>query len=312
MSRMTLRPYTSGDSPAHGSVPVSAIVLALNEEPNIGRCLSSLSWADQLVVVDSGSCDNTVPIAAALGAEIVHQPWLGYSGQREFALGLPQLRHNWVYFLDADEWVSPELAAEISAQLFAPAPALAPAAFAQRFRLIFQGTWIRHCGWYRSSSIVRLVDRRYTTFNGEPVGERACIDGLVGQLRNDIVDEDLKGLAAWLRKHVGYAQLHAERRGTARSLPDRLRRIRERHAADTRPLLRQFLRDVVFPSLPARPVLLFCYQYILKFGVLDGSAGLRFCFYRAWYEATIIALQKDSERHRLSSAPELRRDEVFQ
>ena len=111
--------------------------------------------------------------------------------------------------MDADEWVSPQLAAEIAAQLAAPACA----AFTQRLRLVFQGTWIRHCGWYRGSWMVRLVDRRYTKFDGSLVGERVCVDGPVRRLANDIVDEDRKGLAAWLHKHVRYAQLEAQRRG---------------------------------------------------------------------------------------------------
>ena len=115
MTRLGLRPYRAGDDPAPASVPVSVIVLTKDEETNIGRCLESLAWADQLVVVDSGSADTTVTVARSLGAEVVEQPWLGFSQQRETALRLPLLRHEWVYFVDADEWVSPQLAAEIDA-----------------------------------------------------------------------------------------------------------------------------------------------------------------------------------------------------
>ena len=120
MTRLGLRPYQAGDDPPPGSVPVSVVVLTLNEEPNIRRCLASVAWADQVVVVDSGSADGTVPVARSLGAEVVEQPWLGFSAQREYALRLPLLRHDWVYFVDADEWVSPQLAAEIAAQLADP------------------------------------------------------------------------------------------------------------------------------------------------------------------------------------------------
>ena len=205
MTRLGLRPYQAGDDPPPGSVPVSVVVLTLNEEPNIRRCLASVAWADQVVVVDSGSADGTVPVARSLGAEVVEQPWLGFSAQREFALRLPLIRHDWVYFVDADEWVSPQLAAEIAAQLADPHCA----GFAHRLRLVFMGTWIRHCGWYPGSWVVRLVDRRYTKYDGSLVGERACVDGPVRRLDNDIVDEDRKGLAAWLHKHVRYAQLEA-------------------------------------------------------------------------------------------------------
>ena len=117
MTRLGLQPYRAGDDPPPGSVPLSVVVLTLNEEPNIRRCLASVAWADQVVVVDSGSADRTVPLAQAAGAEVVEQPWLGFSAQRECSLRLPLLRHDWVYFVDADEWVSPQLAAEIAVKL---------------------------------------------------------------------------------------------------------------------------------------------------------------------------------------------------
>jgi len=97
MTRLNLRPYRAGDDPPPGSVPVSVVVLTLNEEPNIRRCLASVGWADQVVVVDAGSTDGTMPAARSLGAEVVEQPWLGYSKQREYALRLLMLRHDWVY-----------------------------------------------------------------------------------------------------------------------------------------------------------------------------------------------------------------------
>jgi len=290
MTRLDLRPYRAGDSPAIGSVPLSVVVLTQNEEPNIRRCLASVAWADQIVVVDSGSSDGTVSIARALGVEVVEQPWLGYSGQREFALRLPLIRYDWVYFVDADEWVSPQLASEIATLLRAPSCA----AFAHCLRLVFQGTWIRHCGWYSASLVVRLVDRRHTKFNGKVVGERACVDGPVRRLRNDIVDEDLKGLAAWLHKHVRYAELQADCRGGQVPVAHRLRKIRYRDHTDTRPLIPAVLKDVIFPSIPAKPLAVFVYMYLLRVGFLDGLAGLRFCFYHAWYEASIAALQTDA------------------
>jgi glycosyltransferase involved in cell wall biosynthesis len=288
MTKLGLRPYDAGDDPPARSVPLSVVVLTRDEKPNIRRCLASVAWADQLVVVDSGSTDNTVPIARSLGAEVVEQPWLGFSGQREFSLRLPILRHDWVYFVDADEWVSPQLASEVAERLRAPACA----GFAHRLRLVFQGTWIRHCGWYQGSWVVRMIDRRYTKYDGSLVGERACVDGRIQRLRNDIVDEDHKGLATWLHKHVRYAELEAERRGQTTSLLQRLRMLRSRE--DTRPMIRAVLKDVVFPMVPAKSAALFAYMYLARLGLLDGTAGLRFCFYHAWFEATVAALRAES------------------
>ena len=288
MTRLGLRPYRADDAPMPASVPVSVVILAQDEEPNICRCLASVAWAEQVVVVDSGSADATVSLARALGAEVVHQPWMGFSAQREFGLRLPLLRHNWVYFVDADEWVPPQLAAEIAACLRAPSCA----GFAHRFRLVFGGTWIRHCGWYSGSWLVRLVDRRYAKFDGSLVGERVCVDGPVERLHHDIVDDDRKGLAAWLRKHIRYAELESERRGIPVPLAQRLQALRSR--GDTRPLTRAVLKDVIFPSLPVKPVALFTYMYFVRLGLLDGLAGLRFCFYHAWYEACVSGLRAET------------------
>jgi Glycosyl transferase family 2 len=289
MTKLNLGPYAVGDDPAPGSVPISVVILTRDEEPNMRRCLSSVAWADQIVVVDSGSTDDTVAIARSTGAEIVEQPWLGFSGQREFALRLPLLRHDWVYFVDADQWISQPLASEVAEQLAAPSCA----AMSHRLRLVFQGRWIRHCGWYSASRNVQLMDRRYSKYDGSVVGERACVDGPVHRLRNDIVDQDLKGLAAWLHKHVRYAQLEAQRRGPPAPLLQRLRSLRSRDRSKAKPLVRLFLKDVIFPSVPAKPVALFLYMYVLRLGLLDGRPGLRFCFYHAWYEASVAALQPD-------------------
>jgi glycosyltransferase involved in cell wall biosynthesis len=290
MTALGLRPWHRGDQPAPGSVPVTVVVLTRDEEVNIERCLDSVGWAVQAIVVDSGSTDKTVPLAAARGAEVVEQPWLGFSGQREFALRLPDVRNDWVYFVDADEWVSPQLATEIAARLGEPDCA----AFIHRLRLVFLGTWIRHAGWYTGSAVVRLVDRRRTSYDGSVVAERAAVDGRVARLANDIVDEDLKGLASWLHKHVRYAELEQRRRGRPVPLRERLRRFRARDRTGTRPVARIILRDVVFPSVPARPLALFLYMYVLRLGLLDGRAGLRFCFFHAWYQATVDSLDAES------------------
>lgn len=292
MTRLGLRAWRDGDGPRPGSVPVTVAVLTLNEEVNIARCLASVGWADQVIVIDSGSTDGTVKVAESLGATVIEQPWLGFSGQREFALRLPAARHDWIYFVDADEWVSPQLAAELADRMRAPEGA----AYAQRFRLVFQGSWIRHCGWYRGSWLVRLVDRRRTRFDGSLVGERARADGPLARLANDIVDEDLKGLASWLHKHVRYAELEQRRRGVQLSARERIRRFLARDRADTRPWSRALLKDLVFPLLPAKPLALFVYMYVVRLGVLDGPAGLRFCLFHAWYQVAVGGLQAEARR----------------
>ena len=299
MTSLGLRPYRTGDDPPIGNVAVTVAVLTLNEEANIARCLRSVAWADQVVVIDSGSSDGTVRIARSLCANVVEQPWLGFSGQREFALRLPEVRNDWVYFVDADEWVSPQLAQEIVTRL----GAADCVGYTHRLRLVFQGTWIRHCGWYSGSWVVRLMDRRYAKYDGSLVGERARVDGRVGRLANDIVDDDRKGLATWLHKHVRYAELEQRERGEPTPLRERIRRFRSRDRANSRPLARVVLKDLVFPAMPAKPLALFLYMYVVRLGLLDGRAGLRFCFFHAWYQAAVDGLQAET---RLPSREHLR------
>lgn len=290
MTKLGLRPYRDGDDPPRRSVPVTVVVLTRDEERNIARCLASVAWAGQSVVIDSGSVDDTVPVAHRMGADVVEQAWLGFSAQREFALRLEEIRHDWVYFVDADEWASPQLAAEIAARLRAGDCA----GFTHRLRLVFMGTWIRHCGWYQGSWVVRLVDRRHSKYDGSLVGERACVDGPVGRLTHDIVDEDRKGLASWLHKHVRYAELEQCKRGQPVPLRERVHRFRSRDRADTRPLSRIILKDLLFPAVPAKPLAIFTYMYVIRLGLLDGRAGLRFCFFHAWYQAAVTALQAEA------------------
>ncbi|MGH3326853.1 MAG: glycosyltransferase family 2 protein [Streptomycetales bacterium] len=289
MTALNLRPYRRGDVPDESSVPVAVIVLTKDESANIERCLSSLRWAEQVVVVDSGSTDDTVQQAAALGAEVVVEPWRGYGAQREFALRLPMLRHDWAYFVDADEWVSPELAGEVARVLAAPRYD----AFAQRRRLVFQSKWIRHCGWYHGTWLVRLMKRSEARFGDDTFGEHAQVAGSVGHLRHDLVDEDRKGLAAWLHKHVRYAELEAAQPGGQLRFRQRWERFCSARDSDSRPLPRAIAKDLVFPLLPARPLATFLYMYAFRRGFLDGTVGLRFCYYHAWFQLTIEALRSE-------------------
>ena len=135
------------------------------------------------------------------------------------------------------------------------------------------------------------MDRRYAKYDGNIVGERVCVDGEVQRLDSDIVDNDCKGLAAWLYKHVRYAQLEAARRDRLAPLRQRLKALRFRD--NIRPLARVVMKDVLFPSIPAKPFALFAYMYFFRLGFLDGRPGLRFCFYHAWYEVSVTALQAD-------------------
>lgn len=249
----------------------------------MAQCLGSVQWADQLIVIDSGSKDHTRDVARELDAEVVETHWRGFGKQREFALRLKSIRNDWVYFVDADEWISTNLATEIGQIIDDSSP---NNAYWQYFRLIFQGRWIRHSGWYRSGQVLRLLNRNHAHYEDEVFSEHPRIDGPVGRLQNDIVDEDNKGLAQWLRKHISYAELEAERRITSR--PPSEPPI---HASRTQ----TFLKDRIAPRVPARPILQFIYMYVVRRGFLDGRQGLLFCFLHSWFQAVVQGLMAETQ-----------------
>lgn len=136
--------------------PLTLAVITRNEAGSIARCLDSVPFAAEKLVVDSGSDDDTVAIAQAHGARVVHQDWLGFGAQRNFAT--TQCAHDWILVLDADEWLSPELAAELERKLPALIAGDAPAAILRR-RTIYMGRPMR---WYRPNvgeKLARLYHR---------------------------------------------------------------------------------------------------------------------------------------------------------
>jgi len=156
---------------------ISACIITLNEERNLPRCLASVApLVDEIFVIDSGSTDKTLEIAQKFGARVVHQDWLGYVGQKNFALD--QALNPWVLSIDADEEISPDLAASI-ARVKADAAADSPGApnGYQFSRLVFyRKKWIRHGDWY-PDRLVRFFRRAEARFTGGRVHEKLELPG---------------------------------------------------------------------------------------------------------------------------------------
>ena len=160
---------------------ISAVIITLNEEAKLGRALESLSVADEVLVVDSGSTDCTRELAARRGARVLSHPWEGYSAQKNYAAA--QAKHPWILSLDADEALSPELAAQI-ARLKKEGPGNA-AGFLMPRMAFYQGRWIRHSGWYPDYKL-RLYDRRLGRWVGDYVHEQLVVEGPARTLEGDI------------------------------------------------------------------------------------------------------------------------------
>ncbi len=232
---------------------VSATIVAHNEERNIARAIRSLlACADEVIVVDSGSADRTREIAEELGALVVEQAWLGYSGQKNFAASLA--RFDWILSIDADEELTPELAGEIIALKAAPAafdgwtmPRLAR----------YLGRWIRHCGWYPDRKI-RLYNRGRGQWVGDFVHESVVMNGRVGDLRGDLLHFTCDSLGQHLHTMDRYTTLAAE--GLIASG-----------------------KPVLFRRLVFDPPWTFVRSYVVQRGFMDGMHGFVISGLAAFY-----------------------------
>jgi glycosyltransferase involved in cell wall biosynthesis len=222
---------------------VTATIITLNESANIAAALESVSWADEVIVVDSESTDDTVGIARRYTDKVIVRPWPGYVAQKNFAAD--QATHDWIFSLDADERVTPELADELRALLNADPPA----AGYRIPRVTFHcGRWIRSTDWYPDYQL-RLYDRRRARWTGRHVHESVRTEGAVAQLRGEIQHYAYRDIAHHLQTMDRYTSLAA----------------------------RQMFEDgrrASWIDILITPRLTFFRNYVLRGGFRDGMAGL--------------------------------------
>jgi glycosyltransferase involved in cell wall biosynthesis len=265
--------------------PISVLILTLNEELNLPDCLASVDWADEVVVVDSFSADATAAIARSHGARVVEHTFENYSRQRNWALETLSHAHDWVLFLDADERVTPELRDEIEAVVACGTTEDRPRGYYLNRRLIFLGTWIRHAGWYPSWNL-RLFQHRFGRYEDRAVHEHVVLQGGAGYLQHDLLHADERGLEAFIERHNRYSTLEARARLSTERSSTNTGRLAGRWFGS--PVERKrLLRERVWPKVPAQPLALFVYMYLLRRGFLDGRAGLALCVLQAYQEFTV-------------------------
>ena len=276
------------------SAGVSVLVPTLEEELNLTECLRSVEWADEVFVVDSFSRDRTVELARSSGATVVQHAFESYSRQKNWALDTLPFRNDWVLILDADERATCGLRCEIEATL----RNTDYAGFYVNRRFIFLGAWIRHAGWYPSWNL-RLFRHRLGRYDDREVHEHVVLNGAAGYLRNDLLHLDRRGLEAFVARHNRYSTLEAAARfKTERDAPDRARLPLSLLASPVQ--RKRFLRERVWPRVPAKPLALFVYMYLVRRGFLDGRAGLALCVFHAFQEF-MVGL-KLAELRRLESS----------
>lgn len=183
---------------------LTVVVLTRNEEQNIVACLASLGWADRLVVLDSLSTDDTVRLAREQGATVFEHPFHDYASQRNKALEL--VESDWIFFVDADERATPELAQEIRDVLASPSEA---GWWVPRKNYIF-GKWIRHTGWYPDYQL-RLLKRDKARYDpNRQVHEVVILDGESGYLQNTLTHYNYRTVRQFLDKQRVYTNYDAE------------------------------------------------------------------------------------------------------
>ena len=283
---------------------VSVLVLTYNEASNIGDCLASVSWCDDVVVLDSFSTDETVELAEAAGARVLQRPFDDFAGQRNWGLENGGFQHDWVLHLDADERVTPALQRELDAVSARPADAGGPVAYRVASKTMFRGEWLRRSGMYPTYQ-VRFGRLEALTFEQVGHGQRETLAAeAVGTLAEPLLHYSFsKGLADWFARHNRYSTdeaLHAFERSS--------QRLDGRGLVAADPVRRRRALKALSFRLPFRPFLRFLYMYVVRGGVLDGRPGLEYCLMMATYEYMIGAKLRSlryaaREDRRLHAAP---------
>jgi glycosyltransferase involved in cell wall biosynthesis len=268
-------------------VTVSILVLTLNEQINIADCLGSLSWSDDLVVLDSLSTDRTAAIAREHGARVIERPFDNWSAHQNWAVRNIEFRHPWVLYFDADERCPPELGDEVRRVARADAP---ESAFRMRRKDFYMGRWLRHAQLY-PTWLVRLFRPEHVRFE-RLVNPVTVVDGPVGELDGHILHYPFShGVAHWIDRHNRYSDFEAAEAMKLEGTPPSLRALLTRDPLERRKALKH-----LFFRLPARPLIKHAYYLLWRRGFLDGHAGLTYARLQATYEYMIDCKRRELAR----------------
>ncbi|MDD2336060.1 MAG: glycosyltransferase family 2 protein [Geobacteraceae bacterium] len=265
---------------------ISVLILTLNEELNIERCLASLDWCCDVVILDSMSSDNTRQLASAWGARVFERAFDNYASQRNFGLKEIVFKNPWVLMVDADEEVSPDLVDEMNQAVAVCSKETT--LFRLRRKDHFLGKWIKHSSGY-PTWFGRLVRPDMVHVERE-INEEYVTDGQIGLLQNHLNHFPFnKGFASWIDKHNRYSTMEAKLM-IAGGL--KTPAVTDLFCSDPSNR-RRAIKWIVY-RMPFRPLLMFLALYIFKGGFLDGKAGLTFCLLRSFYEFMINCKVQES------------------
>lgn len=257
---------------------ISVVILTLDEAANLPRCLASVAWSDDIVVLDSASTDDTVGIAERLGARVLLRPFDSFAGQRNHAMEQAGFKHGWVLHLDADEVVPPALRDEL--QAIASAAHAAYAVYRVPSKIIFMERWLKHAGMYPAYQVrfgrvdaLRFVDHGHGQREVQP-------PELVGTLVHPLDHYNFsKGVNDWFARHLRYAAQEARQ-----VLASDMEAMRPGDLLNADTTVRRRGLKRLAARLPLRPTLRFLYSYVLRLGFLDGRAGWHYARMLATYQ----------------------------
>jgi glycosyltransferase involved in cell wall biosynthesis len=273
---------------------ISVLILTKNEQQDLPGCLASVAWSDDVHVYDSVSTDRTVEIAQAFGATVTPRPFDNWAAHQNWGLANIAFKHPWVFYIDADERMSPELAKAVQAAVQQPGDAVA---FRVQRRDFFVGTWLKHV--QASPFYMRLFRPEKMRYE-RLVNPISIADGPVGQVTGYLDHFPFsKGIGHWLERHNSYSRFEAEQIMANRKGQASFSLVKAFTAPDFHE--RRFHQKELFYRLPLRPVIKFLLLYIGKRGFLDGVAGLRYAMLQAIYEYMIVLKVDELERTQKAS-----------
>lgn len=230
---------------------ISALAITYNEEQHIERFIKSLSFADEIIIVDSNSTDETVAIAKSLNAKVITRDFDNFSSQKNYAL--EQANHDWIVFFDLDETISTELADEIQSKINSSTETVA---FKVKRHVHFMGKRIRYSG-FQNDEVVRVFEKSACHYNSNFVHETLEVKGKCETLKNHSEHFSYKSFDLYNDKLTLYSRLQAEML----------------YAKNLRPNAFHFM---------VRPWFRFFHQYIIKLGFLDGKEGFILAYLSAF------------------------------
>ncbi len=233
------------------SIKLSVVIITLNEDKNIRRCLESVKWASEIIIVDSGSTDNTEAICKEYNCKIIKSPWLGFGKTKQVAVSYAS--NDWILSIDSDEEVTPLLMKEIQDLLLTK-----PDYNGYRVKRIsyYLGKIIKHCGWNKDYTL-RLFNKQFGNFNDKPVHEYVVVSGDIGLLNHPMMHYTYPDLNSHFCKMKRYAELGAD-------------------------VLYQRNRMTTPAMALLRGISKFLKMYILQLGFLDGRNGFLLSINSGW------------------------------